>query len=77
MDCVAVKPEWKLYFFDWKALSCVLNLVPGTLEIAFSGFEIPAPGPPLKKGTNEPLLIQSVTLFKHAGYLNIIIETPD
>ena len=70
MDCVAVKPEWKLYFFDWKALSCVLNLVPGTLEIAFSGFEIPAPGPPLKKGTNEPLLIQSVTLFKHAGYLN-------
>ena len=76
IDCVAMKPEWKLYFLEWKTRSSVLNLVPGTLEIAFQNFVIPkwaehncrAPTPPShprKKGTNSPLLIQSVvTLFK-------------
>ena len=35
IDCVAIKPEWKLYFLEWKTHSSLLNLVPGTLEIAF------------------------------------------
>ena len=30
----------------------------------------PHPPPPKKKGTNDPLLIQSVTLFKPAAYFN-------
>ena len=30
----------------------------------------PLPAPPLKKGTNCPLLIQSVTLFKPTAYFN-------
>ena len=41
IDCVAMKPERKLYFLERKTGSTVLNLVPGTLEISFQGFEIP------------------------------------
>ena len=76
IDCVGMKPEWKLYFLEWKTGSSVLNLVPRTLEITSWGFEIPkfsegaCPQTPLKKGANGPLLIQSVTLFKPAGYFN-------
>ena len=52
---------------------------PRMLKIAFEGFEFlkifwesipPDPLPPQKKGTNSPLLIQSVTLFKTTGYFN-------
>ena len=35
IDRVALKREWKLYFLEWETQSFVLNLVPGTLEIAF------------------------------------------
>ena len=36
-----------------------------------------APKPHLRKGTNSPLLIQSVTLFKPAGYFsNYVIVEP-
>ena len=35
IDCVAMKPEWKLYFLEWKTRSSVPNWVSGTLEIAF------------------------------------------
>ena len=35
------------------------------------------PSTPLKKkGTNSPLLIQSVTLFKPAGYFNLLQLLP-
>ena len=76
---VVMKPEWSYILWNEQhALRTVLNLVPGTLEIAFKGFEIPkfsggarqSPSPPQKKGTNCPLLIQSLTLFKPAGYFN-------
>ena len=65
-----------------KQCSFILNLVPRTLKIAFifralkfqNFLDKHAPGPPpppyKKKGTNSPLLIQSVTLFKPAGYFN-------
>ena len=55
------------------------NLFPRTLKIAFKGFKISkfswlehaqTPSPPKKKGTNSSLLIQSVTLFKPAGYFS-------
>ena len=35
IDCVAMKPEWKLYFLEWKTHSFVLNLVLRKMEIAF------------------------------------------
>ena len=35
IDCVAMKPEWKLYFLKCETHSFVLNLVPRKLDIAF------------------------------------------
>ena len=76
------KVEWQLHFLEWKTCSFVLTLVPRTLKITFLGLwnfkifwgstssDTPLPPPPpfLKKGTNGSLLIQSVTVFKPAGF---------
>ena len=71
---------WKLHFLEWKKCSFVLKFSPQITETCILGlwnFKIfwgrtrpdPLP-PPYKKGTDSALFIQSVTLFKPAGYLN-------
>ena len=57
-----MKTEWEPYFLEWKIHSSVVNLAPGTLEIAFQGFEIPKfsgaahPQSPLEEGDQWPLV---------------------
>ena len=69
----------KLHFLQWKRRSFVLKFSPENAEnriLRLWNFKIfwgrthADPLPPKKKGTNGPLLIQSVTLFKPAGYFN-------
>ena len=84
IDCVTGK--LKATFFLMKTRSFVLKFSPQKAEnrifraLKFQNFLgrnalRPFPPPFLEKGTNGPLLIQSVTLFKPLATL-IFIETP-
>ena len=76
---------WKLHFVEWKTHSFVLKFSPQNAEnrifrtLKFQNFlgqnVLRSPLPPLEKGTNSPLLIQSVTLSKPLA-TSIFIETP-
>ena len=80
IDSVAMKPEWKLHFLEWKVRSSVLNLVPGILEI--QGFGIPQfsggthPRPPTRRGLTAPCW-HSRLLYSNLLTTSVIIETTE
>ena len=65
------RETWMKTIFFWlKSTLLCSQFSPRNTGNRFLGLWNSSPRPPLKKGTNDPLLIQSVTLFKRAGYLS-------
>ena len=76
------KLEWKLHFLNEKHTLLSSILYPERWKSHFRALKFQKrysgearPHTPKKKGANGPLLIQSDTLFKPAGFFNFI-ETP-
>ena len=78
--------NWKLHFLEWKTRSFVLKFSPQNTEnhifrtwnfkIFRGGMHLDWPHPPPRRGDQQPLVTQSVTLSEPMA-TSIFIETPD